>query len=50
MIKQSYIRPKNLAEELGISMPSLSEALQKAKGRLLPMGWYHLMKVLFMMK
>ena len=27
---------------VGISMPSLSEALQKAKGRLLPMGWYHL--------
>jgi hypothetical protein len=35
---------------VGISMPSLSEALQKAKGRLLPMGWYHLMKVLFMHK
>ena len=35
---------------VGISMPSLSEALQKAKGRLLPMGWYHLRKVLFMHK
>ena len=35
---------------VGISMPSLSEALRKAKGRLLPMGWYHLMKVLFMHK
>lgn len=23
MLKPSYIRPKNLAEELGISMPSL---------------------------
>lgn len=34
----------------GISMPSLSEALQKAKGRLLPFGWYHLMKVIFMKK
>lgn len=32
---------------VGISMPSLSEALRKAKGRLLPMGWYHLLKVLF---
>ena len=31
---------------VGISMPSLSEALQKAKGRLLPFGWYHLLKVL----
>ncbi len=35
---------------VGISMPSLSEALQKAKGRLLPMGWYHLLKVLFLHK
>ena len=34
----------------GISMPSLSEALRKAKGRLLPFGWYHLMKVIFMKK
>ena len=31
-------------------MPSLSEALRKAKGRLLPMGWYHLLKVLFLHK
>lgn len=31
---------------VGISMPSLSEALQKAHGRLLPMGWYHLLKAL----
>ena len=35
---------------VGISMPSLSEALRKAKGRLLPMGWYHLLKVLFLHK
>lgn len=27
-----------------IAMPSLSRALQKAKGRLLPFGWYHIMK------
>jgi GNAT superfamily N-acetyltransferase len=27
-----------------ISMPSLSKALQKAKGKLLPFGWYHLRK------
>ena len=34
----------------GISMPSLSEALQKGKGRLLPFGWYHLLKVIFLKK
>lgn len=34
----------------GISMPSLSEALQKAKGRLLLFGWYHLLKVIFLKK
>ena len=34
----------------GISMPSLSKALQKAKGRLLPFGWYHLLKVIFLKK
>lgn len=41
---------ENEAEELvavGLSMPSLSEALQKAKGRLLPFGWFHLLKALF---
>ena len=31
---------------VGISMPSLSEALQKAKGKLFPFGWYHLLKAL----
>lgn len=31
---------------VGISMPSLSKALQKAKGRLFPFGWYHLLKVM----
>ena len=35
---------------VGISMPSLSEALQKAKGKILPFGWYHLMKALFIKK
>lgn len=29
-----------------ISMPSLSRAFQKAKGRLFPMGWYHILKAL----
>lgn len=33
---------------VGLSMPSLSEALQKSHGRLLPFGWYHLFKALFM--
>lgn len=32
---------------VGISMPSLSRALQRAKGRLLPFGWYHLLRTLF---
>lgn len=33
---------------VGISMPSLSRALQKAKGKLWPFGWYHLAKALFL--
>ncbi|MFA6872408.1 MAG: N-acetyltransferase [Bacteroidaceae bacterium] len=31
---------------VGISMPSLSAALQKAKGKLFPFGWWHLLKAL----
>ena len=31
---------------VGISMPSLSKALQKAKGKFFPFGWYHLLKAL----
>ena len=31
---------------VGISMPSLSRALQKAKGKLWPLGWWHLLKAL----
>lgn len=30
----------------GLVFPSMSEALQKAKGRLFPMGWYHILKAL----
>jgi len=30
----------------GITLPSLSKALQKAKGRMFPFGWYHLLKAL----
>lgn len=29
---------------VGISMPSMSRALQKSGGRLFPFGWYHLLK------
>ena len=30
----------------GICFPSISKALQKAKGRLFPLGWYHLLRAL----
>lgn len=29
---------------VGVSMPSMSVALQKSKGRFFPFGWYHLLK------
>ncbi|MCM1490838.1 MAG: N-acetyltransferase [Muribaculum sp.] len=29
---------------VGISMPSMSEGLQKSRGKLFPFGWYHLLK------
>lgn len=29
---------------VGISMPSMSVALQKSKGKMLPLGWWHLLK------
>lgn len=29
---------------VGISMPSMSRALQKSKGKMFPLGWYHLLK------
>ncbi len=35
---------------VGISMPSLSRALQKAKGKLFPFGWWHLLKTLKLKK
>ena len=31
---------------IGISMPSLSRALQKSRGKLFPFGWYHLLRAL----
>ncbi len=33
---------------VGISMASLSEALQRAKGKLFPFGWVHLLKALML--
>jgi GNAT superfamily N-acetyltransferase len=32
---------------LAITMPSLSKALKKAKGRLFPVGWFYLLKALY---
>ncbi|MDR2805970.1 MAG: hypothetical protein LBB85_10120, partial [Dysgonamonadaceae bacterium] len=32
---------------LGLTLPSLSHALKKAKGRFFPTGWYHLLKALY---
>lgn len=29
---------------VGISLPSMSRALQKSKGKMFPFGWYHLLK------
>lgn len=29
---------------VGISIPSMSKALQKSKGKMFPLGWYHLLK------
>lgn len=34
----------------GISIPSLSEALQKCNGEILPFGWWHMMKAMFWKK
>lgn len=31
---------------LGISMPSLSRALQRSKGRMFPTGWWHLLRAI----
>ena len=34
----------------GISIPSLSEALQKCNGEFFPFGWWHLLKTMFIKK
>jgi ribosomal protein S18 acetylase RimI-like enzyme len=31
---------------IGITMPSFTKALQKAKGKLFPFGWYHMLEAL----
>ena len=36
----------NAVVGFGISIPSLSRALQKSKGKLWPFGWFHLLKAL----
>ena len=34
----------------GLSIPSLSEALQKCNGEIFPFGWWHLLKAMFLKK
>ena len=36
----------NEVAAFGISIPSLSKAMQKAKGRLFPFGWYHVLRAM----
>ena len=38
--------PEGEIVAFGISFPSISKALQKAKGRLFPFGWIHLLRAL----
>ena len=38
------IKPDGELIGVGITLPSLSQALIKSRGRLLPLGWYHLLK------
>ena len=44
----SIITPKDSARVVafGVAMPSLSKALQRSGGRMLPWGWFHLLKAL----
>ena len=32
---------------IGVAIPSLSRALQKSHGKMLPFGWYHLMRAMY---
>ena len=38
--------PQDNVVAFGICLPSISKALQKAKGRLFPFGWYHLLRAM----
>lgn len=38
------VKPDGELIGVGIAIPSLSQALIKSRGRLLPFGWYHLLK------
>lgn len=38
------VKPDGELIGVGIAIPSLSQALIKSRGRLLPLGWYHLLK------
>lgn len=40
------VNEKDDVVALGIAMPSFTKALQKAKGRLFPFGWYHMLKAI----
>lgn len=42
--------PKGDLIAAGISIPSMSEALQKCNGELLPFGWWHLLKSMYWKK
>lgn len=37
------LNEENRVVAFGICMPSVSEAMQKAKGKLFPFGWYHIL-------
>ena len=48
---EDWNTPDHKVVGVGISIPSLTRALQKCrKGRLLPFGWWHLFKVLYLKK
>lgn len=38
--------PENELIGFGVTMPSFTKALQKAKGRLLPFGWWHMLRAM----
>jgi len=40
----TFIKDEEELVAFAITMPSFAKALQKAKGKFLPFGWYHLMK------